>query len=249
MIEIADAARNNAALCDAVCSAHGNRGEWSSGYWLTRSATPPYYPNLVTFDPACEKAMTGVAELERDRPSPAWGLKDSFAVLSLEREGFRLLFQAEWITRPSLPSDRPSRAGTYLRIESESARTGPPDLPGLADWENAWGEGDGQERIFLPALLQRSEIAFLAIVDGAGGIRAGAIANQSDSAVGFSNFFCVGEEVVAARQDLRAECIEAAMHTFPGLPLVGYEAGHDLVESHALGFHSLGALRVWLRAD
>lgn len=35
-IGIADAARNNAAWCDAVCSAHGAPGELRDSHWLTR---------------------------------------------------------------------------------------------------------------------------------------------------------------------------------------------------------------------
>jgi len=114
----------------------------------------------------------------------------------------------------------------------------------LADWEAAWGESAGGARIFLPALLRRSEIAVLAALDGEGGIVAGVIANRTGNAVGLSNFFARRR-----RGALRAECLDAATDAHPGLPLVGYESGRDLAESRALGFQPLGPLRVWLRDD
>jgi len=234
-IGVADAARNNAAWCDAVCSAHGASGEFSDSHWLTRAPAPPYHPNLVTLGPASGPALAAVRELDEARPAAAWAVKDSFAVLPLGPVGFRVLFAAEWIARPALarPTGRRFPVGR-LRVETESA---------LSAWEAAWGESRGQARVFLPALLRRTDIAFLAALDGGGAIRGGVVANRTESAVGLSNIFAHGEG--AAR--LRAACIEAASDAFPGLPLVGYEAGRALEESRALGFASLGPLRVWSR--
>ena len=235
-IDVAEAARNNAAWCDAVCSAHGGLGEFFDAYWLTRAPAPPYHPNLVTLDPGLEPAMAAVRELDHSRPSASWAVKDSFAVLPLAQLGFRLLFEAEWIVRlaRSGGSRRRSLGNRCFRVESESS---------LSTWEAAWGESLGRPRIFLPALLRRSDIAILAAVDGVGAIAAGAIANRSESAVGLSNVFAHGDEA----RSLRAECIEAATDAFPNLPLVGYEAGRSLAESHAQGFVSIGPLRVWAR--
>jgi len=231
-IGAADAARNNAAWCDAVCGAHGCPGERTGGYWLTRAPTPPAYPNLVTLEPAAAPALEAVRELERARPSQPWAVKDSFSVLPLETAGFRLLFEAEWIGRP-VQLARPRAGGRWIRVRSET---------GLAAWEAAWGESASQPRVFLPALLGRSEIAILAALDGAGAVAAGVVANRSGDAVGLSNFFAREER--AAR---RAAGAEAAQREFPGLPLVGYESGRDLAECRALGFLPLGPLRVWLR--
>lgn len=235
-IGVADAARNNAAWCDAVCSAHGRPGEFLDSHWLTRAPAPPYYPNLVTLHPALAPAMAAVRELDEARPSASWAVKDSFGVLPLERAGFRLLFGAEWIVRPvPLAPPRPRFiSGHWCKVRSESA---------LSAWEEAWGESLGQPRVFLPALLGRSEIAILAALDRGGGITAGVVANRTENAVGLSNFFVHGE----MGGSLRAECIEAAADAFPNLPLIGYEAGQNLAESYALGFSSLGSLRVWLK--
>ena len=233
---MADAVRNNAAWCDSVCSAHGGRGELSRFHWLCRTPMPSFYPNLVTLDPSLEPAIAAVRELERVRPATSWSVKDSFGVLPLEEVGFRLLFEAEWIFRPARAERSRSRArvGRWSRVRSEAA---------LAEWEAAWGESRGLPRIFVPALLPRSEIAILAAHDGKGAIEAGVVANRSGNAVGPSSFFARAEE----GGSLRAEGIEVAIDAFPGLPLVGYEAGEDLAAVRMLGFRSLGSLRVWVR--
>ena len=235
-IGIRDAARANAAWCDAVCGAHGSPGIFSASHWLSRAPAPPYYPNLVTLDPAPGPALEAVGELDRAPPAASWAVKDSFGVLPLEGTGFRLLFGAEWILRPAgiARSPRRSRSERWLRVESE---------PALAAWEAAWGESLGQPRVFLPALLRRSEIAILGALGTGGTITAGVVANRTEGVVGVSNLFAKGE----AGGGPRADCIEAVLDAFPGLPLVGYESGQDLVESRALGFRSLGALRVWVK--
>jgi hypothetical protein len=234
-IGVADAARNNASWCDAVCSAHGKPGEFFDSHWLTRAPAPPYHPNLVTLSPAVAPAMAAVQELERSRPSTSWAVKDSFGVLPLEQTGFRLLFGAEWIVRSAGSRSRVVHT-RWGRVESESA---------LSAWEDAWGESLGQSRIFLPALLHRKDVAILAAFGEGDAILAGVVANQSENVVGLSNFFARGKQ----DGSLRAECIEAAAQAFPGLPLVGYESGKNLAGSHALGFSSLGQLRVWITGD
>jgi hypothetical protein len=197
---------------------------------MTRAATPPSYPNLVTLEPAVEPAMAAIRELERARPGASWALKDSFGVLPLEGLGFRLLFGAEWIARGARAGR--TSGGRWRRIDAEAA---------LAAWEEAWGESRGRARVFLPALLWRSEVAILASVGSDGAIHAGVIANRSENAVGLSNFFARGDERAAHR----AGSIDAATAAFPDLPLVGYESGRDLAEAKALGFASIGPLRIW----
>gem|GEM_PF-6650955 len=41
----------------------------------------------------------------------------------------------------------------------------------------------------------------------------------------------------------------AVQAAYPGLPVVGYERGADLAAMRALGFRSLGSLRVWITDD
>jgi hypothetical protein len=218
-ITIADAARNNAALCDAVCGAHGAAGELFDTHWLTRAKTPPRHPNLVTLS-----ADAPLAVIE-GLPSGA-AIKDSFAVL--EPRGLRLLFTAEWIVRPPMNDVSPS--GRWLRIESDD---------GLAAWEAAWGESAGEPRVFLPALLRRRDIVFLARLDSTGTIDAGVIANRTADVIGISNVF------ERAPPGARRDAVQAVAQLHPGLPLVGYESGQALSQSRAIGFDSLGSLCVW----
>jgi hypothetical protein len=49
------------------------------------------------------------------------------------------------------------------------------------------------------------------------------------------------------REYYRAACIAELMEIFPGRRPVGYESGADLEEMQAIGFRSIGALRVWTR--
>jgi len=221
------AARNNAAWCDAVCAAHGQRGERVESHWRSGAPMPPRYPNLVTLSPAVAPVMAAVEELVRARPSASWGVKDSFAVLPLERAGFHVLFMAEWIVRAP---GRTAPGVPCIRIHTDD---------GLAAWETAWGESAGEARVFLPPLLRRSEITFLARADGTGAISAGVVANRSDGVVGVSNVF--------GAPGARRECLDAVAALHPDLPLVGYETGTALAEARAHGFRSLGALTVWLR--
>ena len=236
-IGVADAAMNNAAWCDAMCSAHGSPGHFFDSHWVTRAPAPPLHPDLVTFDSAPGPAMAAIRELDRARPSGSWAVKDSFGALPLAQSGFRLLFGAEWIARPPLTrrSGRGSPDRRWLRVRSESA---------LSAWEAAWGGSAEQPRLFLPALLARREIAILAAVDESGAITAGVVANRADDAVGLTNFFEHGRSDGSAR----AECVDAAGDAFPGLAMVGYESGHSLAECHALGFVSIGSLQVWVRS-
>jgi hypothetical protein len=69
---------------------------------------------------------------------------------------------------------------------------------------------------------------------------AGDIANRSGDVVGVSNVFAHAD----AKRSW-AGCLAASIDAFPGLPLVGYERGDELVIAQALGFEAMGPLRVW----
>ena len=234
-IDAADAALNNARWCDAVCRTHGRPGELSASLWVNRAAAPPRYPNLVTLDRSGEPALQAVRALGAAGLAGGWGVKDSFSTLPLHAAGFRVLFEAEWMVRP--PDLRPpDRARSDIRWE----RIG--SAAGLLDWETAWGESRGQPRVFLPGLVDCADIAILGAFDGSS-IVAGVIANRTDEVVGVSNLFAPGPDA----ESLRADAVRAASDAFPGLSLVGYENGGALAASRALGFHSLGPLRVWVQ--
>jgi hypothetical protein len=169
-----------------------------------------------------------------------WAIKDSFAELDLATLGFQLFFEANWIWRtPSTPLPKAHDQGIqWVRLQDEAE---------LTQWESAWsGANDDSSipppRLFLPALLADPDIAFIAAYQGRA-IIAGAIANRTDAVVGLSNLFTPPADHVA----FWAGCVATAQATFPGLPLVGYESGLDLVRAEAVGFEKLQSLRVWGR--
>jgi len=239
----ARAARNNAAWCDTVCRAHGRPGEFLGTLWINRHAVPRFYPNAVTL----VGATAAPAQLEDLRAlvdvglAGGWGVKDSFCALDLGPLGFGIRFDAEWIWRsPALPPPRPARTAIrWARVRSASA---------LAAWEVAWhaATGDGtraaDDTIFRPALLADPDVAVFAGYAGSR-VVAGAIANCAADVVGLSNRFALPADTA----DAAAGCVAAAVDTFPGMPIVGYERGRDLATARALRFETLGRLRVWVK--
>jgi hypothetical protein len=235
LVRVVDAARNNAAWCEAVCAAHGEPGELSEACWLSRAPVPPFYPNLVTLAPEPGPALAAIRELEAALPRSAWSVKDSFRTLDLAPEGLRVLFEAEWLLRPATPPRvrAPNAEVRWQRVRSAED---------LAAWEAAWGESAETSRIFLPGLLARSEIAFLAAKDHDARIVAGVIANEAAGGLGLTNFFANREPA-----ERYAEALAAASDAFPGRSLIGYAHGTELARLRALGFASLGPLAVWVR--
>lgn len=234
---IVRAARNNAELCDAVCRAHGNPGEFHENIWLNRKPMPRFYPNAATLAEPSSQQLDLIDELIAARLPSGWAVKDSFSMLNLEPRGFRMLFDAEWIYLPGSRIKNIASARMSARWEMVHN-----DLA-LAEWELAWSRSAGdssKDRIFLASLLENKDLAVLAGYRY-GKIVAGAIANRSDEVVGWSNFFAPAAEM----RDRAAESLATIGGVFPGLPIVGYEHGDDLGNAHALGFESLGPLRVW----
>lgn len=226
------AAFNNALWCDAVCRSHGGITEMTEHVWFNRVNSPPFYPNVDTLTQAGVSAqMDAIQELLAANLTDGWGVKDSFCTLDLAPLGFRLLFEAEWLWRPA---DFPAPSGEpWTIIQTPEA---------LRSWEAAWrGPDDPPLNLFLPALLENPDIAFLAAFRD-GQIVAGAVANRTGDVVGLSNVFTPPGEKVP----FWAGTIAAVHHKFPDLPLVGYESGEELALAQSLGFETLGPLRVWL---
>ncbi len=122
---LGDAVRNNADWCEAMCRAHGLSGTFGPRAWTSAARTPLYYPDAVTLteDADVEDVLSGI-----DRTTPGASVKDSYARLDLAAEGFRLLFEAQWITRPAgLPAPRTSGDWRPVRTPDE-----------LAAWALAW---------------------------------------------------------------------------------------------------------------
>jgi len=195
---------------------------------------PRFYPNAGTLADPSRRQLELIDELLGARLPSGWAVKDSLSALDLASRGFRVLFGAEWIY---LPVSRMKVIGSSARWEIVRN-----DLA-LAEWEFAWGRSAGdtsEERIFLPSLLDDKDIAMVARYRD-GRIVAGAVANRSDGVVGWSNFFAPAAEML----DRARESLATIAAVFPGSPIVGYEQGAELRNAHALGFESLGPLRVW----
>jgi hypothetical protein len=233
------AAHNNALWCDAVCRAHDRPGEFHDTLWFTRLGTPRFYPDAVTVAgvegaPAQMEAIAALVGSTRQRE---WVVKDSFQSLDLNALGFLPLFDAEWVASSGPPPDVKHDPSDYRATRVTSTA-------GLVAWERSWAGEDvnaaalSEPRVFMPRLLADANVVF-ASIQGDGGIVGGGILNRGAEVVGVSNLF--GSPIDMVRRGLAA----MAGEIFPGLPLVGYERGDELVAAHQAGFETVGSLRVW----
>ncbi|WP_327279432.1 MULTISPECIES: hypothetical protein [unclassified Streptomyces] len=219
------AVRNNAAWCAAVSGG----GVFAPAVWTSARRTPPYYPDGVTLtrNASADALLAGM-----DTDSPGCSVKDSFASLDLAPAGFEVLFGAEWVHRPA---DAPAPAASALawtRVDGAGE---------LDAWEAAW-DGEESTGLFHGGLLT-PEIAFLAGRDADGRIVAGAAANRTGGVVGLSNVFAADG---TPDDEAWTGALTLVTALWPGLPVVGYEAGDDLDTAVRHGFTPLGPLRVWL---
>lgn len=229
------AARNNAEWCDAVCRAHGVPGEFGAGVWSSARRTPPLYPDAVSLTPGISAADL-VARI--DTASPGCSVKDSFACLDLEPLGFEVLFEAQWIHRPvgAAPAGHPGVSWEPLK-----------SADALPAWESAWNDGEGGLGLFRPELLA-DDTTFLAGTTMDGMIVSGAVASRSDSVVGVSNLFAMGD-ATGGEAAAWAGCLTEIDRLWPGLPVVGYESGASLDIAVRQGFTPVGPLRIWVHTD
>jgi hypothetical protein len=227
---------NSLGWYEAVLRPHGVSGEITMGVWTCRQRVPPYYSNAITVDASDARVQAEVLrDLAMDLARP-FSVKDSFAALELAPLGLRPLFDAEWMWRdPSsgAPEHGP-RNLEWRRVTSDEE---------LDRWEAAWrtNGSPANSRVFLPDLLTSGDVLLLAGHQG-DRIVAGCAANHTPGVVGFSNFFAEDAE----RESVMASALGAVMRLAPGLPVVGYDRGDDLAIARRLGFHTVGALRVWL---
>ncbi|MEU6976291.1 MULTISPECIES: hypothetical protein [unclassified Streptomyces] len=225
-----EAVRNNAVWCDTICRAHGHAGAFGARAWTNSRRTPLYYPDAVTLteDAGPADVLAGI-----DRSTPGASVKDSHARLDLAAEGFRLLFEAQWIHRPAgLP--RPAAPAGWRPVSSRAE---------LAAWALAWSDGDEDEAaLFRPELLADPDTTLVAGHAPDGRIVGGAVLTDSGTVTGISNLF------TAPGVDPSAAWAGALSHLAPDRAAVGYESGDDLSPAVAAGFGTIGRLRVWLDA-
>ena len=222
------AAANNADWCDLVCRSHGARTRFDDNAWTSETRTPAYYPDAVTLVP-----NPSVPDLmARIDVSTGCSIKDSFASLDLTADGFRVLFDAQWMVRESA-ARRPSVASENWELVH---------TPGeLATWEQAWRGVDGPEGIFTRELLDHDSVVVVASIADER-VVAGAVLYRGATVVGISNFFADPGLVPAGWSG----CLAFADSLFPGSTFVGYESGGALVAARRHGFQPAGPLRVWV---
>jgi hypothetical protein len=217
------AAENNARWCDAVCRSHGLATRFVDGLWVALEGSPRFYPDVVTIRPdiSASDVMTHLPAAE--------SVKDSFACLDLDAEGFRILFDARWIVHRSPRSAATALVWTAVEGAGE-----------LDDWTTA-AALDGIIRADL--LAEPSIRIFAGRRSDDAPIDAGAIANLTGEVVGLSNVFGADQHAHAVWRELQG----VVASEFPGHAIVGYEREDDLASAIASGFTPLDPLRVWHR--
>ena len=219
-------AENNARWCDVVVRCHGGRGVFAHDAWTSPTRTPPLFPDAVSLIP-----FVRIDDLiARIDASPGCTIKDSFASLDLTTRGFRVLFDAQWITSPAQP-------GRVWSIPPDWTQITEPD--GLDIWERAWCRGDGPRGLFMPKLLSEGIVPVGRVKHDR--VMAGGVVSRCQHAAGVSNAFTAAGDPSQTWSAL-AQCARAL---FPGLPLIGYERGEDLTHAQSNGFSTAGGLRVW----
>ncbi|MEU3823536.1 hypothetical protein AB0E74_28570 [Streptomyces sp. NPDC030392] len=231
---IREAAANNAAWCEEMCRTHGVPGVFTGGFWAAPRHTVPYYPHLVTVEPAVSKsAATAFLRADSGGRGGGFAVKDSFADLDLSDDGFSVLFEAEWIHRPGrapAPEAPPTQAWRRLTTPAE-----------LAVWERTWPGPEDTATMF-PESLLATPVLFLGGFSE-GRLTAGAVANASGGVMGLSNVFGPAGETSATW----AGALSCLAREAPGVDVVGYERGDALAAALEHGCTRLGKLRVWLQ--
>ncbi len=223
--EVPAAAENNARWCDAVCRAHGLATRFIDGLWVALEGSPRFYPDAVTL-----RADISAADVTTHLPFAAGSVKDSFACLDLDAEGFGVLFDARWIVHRS-PRSAVATALVWTAVVGAGE---------LDDWATA----AGLDGIIRAGLLADPSVRILAGRRSQHApIDAGAIANLTGEVVGLSNVFSEDQDADAVWRDLQGVVATA----FPGHAIVGYERGDALASAIASGFTPLDPLRVWHR--
>ena len=224
----ATAAANNAEWCDLVCRSHGARTRFDADAWTSEARAPTYFPDAVTLvdDPPVPDLLS------RINMSAGCSIKDSFGSLDLTGDGFRVLFDAEWIVRTSRARP-PDGAGPRWELVRTPG--------GLTTWEQAWRGDDGPTGVFRAELLDHDTVEVLAARAGER-VVAGAVLNRSATVVGISNLFAAPRAIAAAWSG----CLAFAGALHPASTFVGYESGDGLTAARHHGFETVGPLRVWV---
>ena len=208
---------------DALCALHGVPCGIEDDLWLAYAQPPPLHSTAKSVEPTArpDRALRLLEAYEHG------GIADSFGRFDLTREGFDLLFEAQWIHRPS-----PATGSRALPAGWSVVRT----TTELRQWT---AHHDTQD-VLLPALLDRSSFRVLAKRQD-DDLVAGAVLHLGTGAVDVSNVWSTDS---GGTWD---DIVGLADALFPGRDLVGYESGGDLDQARAAGFATLGPQLVWVR--
>jgi hypothetical protein len=166
---------------------------------------------------------------------PGCSVKDSFSALDLTRHGFEVLFDARWIFRAPAPEFGARQAADEAAGQDDLVWE-PVDATTLAGWSAMQ-----DTTAFRSSLLSEPGVVILA-AESAGRSVAGAVLSHTGAVVGISNVVWTGATSPAAVwRGLSAQ----TSVLFPGLTMVGYESGADLMAPLDAGFREIGDLRVW----
>ena len=206
---------------DALCAVHGVPCGIEDDVWCAYSPPPPLHSTAKTVEPGArpDRALAAI--------SGVGSIADSFGAFDLTREGYRLLFEAQWIHlfAPSMGTRRLPDGWTSLATASEL---------------RAWTSRHDTQDVLLPALLQRSAFRVIGKKHD-DGYRAGAVLHLGTGVVDISNVWSTSMRVDWT------DLVGAATALFPGRALVGYSHGTTLQDASAAGFVPLGPHRVWIR--
>ncbi|OUS32702.1 hypothetical protein A9R01_10680 ['Osedax' symbiont bacterium Rs2_46_30_T18] len=239
-VHLLAAIRNNAAWCEAVSAAQGRAGKTTDKLWYNSNQVPMYYPNLVTIDPwPCAEYDQVIQQLCTVPPQGNWGIKDSFANLDLELQGFFELFSASWFSvSQSSTLTHPSDSSVFVVKTAEQ----------LQQWERAWSDSQNLtstgNTIFADKLLQHPGIVFLATLKNDKLIN-GMIAFSDSGVISISNLFSLQLSNFSAV----APMLERSRQLLGAAPIVGYDDPQQLLKAQDYGFKAIGNLKVWLKNE
>ena len=232
MTLLEQAARENAEWCEAVSRSHGVRSRFTPDAWVAASRTPAMYPDAVTLRSSADREI-----LDELDTSPGCSVKDSFAALDLSHDGFDVRIEARWIFRAPEP-ESPAESTTRDLHPPDGIVWSTLDAADLDEWSALHAS-----EAFRPSLLAEPGVVLLR-ADAAGALVAGAVLSHTGAVVGISNVAAVPG---TADDALWHGVTDQASRRFPGLAMVGYESGADLIAPLDAGFTELGDLRVWVR--
>jgi hypothetical protein len=218
---------NNAAWIHQANAALGKVGEFTPILWQNFNDMPPIFPNADTLGGTEAEQLQAIQALANKRSGKLVAVKDAWARLDLAPLGFEPLFEANWLYRDAAPIEKSS--------EFQIERITTPEA--LRDFAIACN-GEELADVYAPALLKSHILWFLARKEGK--IVGGITAFAAEGLNGLNNLFADDKSIESA-------LIRAGINAFPDLPASDYTGDAGVPVYHALGFKTVGKLRVWLR--